>query len=284
MPTLSRERSLLILCILLVGVTSVAVVARHRLQRHQGHLEAELAVLRPLALAVAKGQASGAKPAGARTPSAHTKADRPAHRPSPADAEDDNRAFQAELQSLRTQLNERDRQLANASQTNQLADSDSNRGRRGWREEAMEQLKQTDPERYQEIETQRAAFQERLKTETQDKQSFLESVDISNWPADMQANHVKIMDLYARMADAAARSVEGASSERDAQRSLFSQWRETRDLLQAEQEMLLFDTARQLGFEGGNADQFVEYIKTINQATSPGGLFHGRDRPPHGHN
>ncbi|MFO7535195.1 MAG: hypothetical protein R6X19_05865 [Kiritimatiellia bacterium] len=277
MITFTRERIVLIFCVVLVAVTSTALVANRRLQRRQGQLEVELAALRPLALAVAKAQ----KPSSQKgmhspaSPSA-TKSARTGRRQPPPDIEAERKAFETEIQTLRGQLSA-------PSPTNLLADADGNRGRRG-REEAMEQLKLTDPQRYQEIETQRAAFQERLKTETQDKQSFLESVDISHWPADMQANHVKIMDLYARMADAAARTVEGAASDRDAQRRLFSQWRETRDLLQAEQEMLLFDTARQLGFEGGNADQFVEYIKTINQVTSPGGLFHGRGRPPNGHN
>lgn len=280
MPLLYSKRPLLILCILLAAATSTALVANHRLRLHQGQMEAELAQLRPLALAVAKSQAARLSATGSRPlPSlSHAKTNRPAT-PLPAtDIEADAQAFQAEIQNIRAHPNSNPAPAEAYSRTNQPAEEDgASRGRRGrWREDDMEKLKQTDPQRFQEIESQRTAFRERLNTDTQDKYAFLSSMDVSQWAADMQANHAKVVDLYARMAEATGQTEGGAAANHDAQRQLFAQWHETGEQLQVEQDMLLYDTAKQLGFEGGNADQFVEYIKTIHQATSPRGFFPGR--------
>lgn len=275
----NREKTILLLCILLAATTATALVNNSRLHRRQSRLEAELTRQRSAA-----GKAAENRPQPVPRPSFQSPARtvRPAPPSSGRDAELE--AYRAENQILRAQLNERDPLLAGGTQTNLPPERNRmDRGRRGrWREEEMENLKKTDPKRFQEIETQRAAFRERIKTDTQDKQSFLASVDVSKWPAEMQENHAKIVALYDKMADAIAQASEGGSADREGQRELFTQWRETGDLLNAEQEMLLFDTARQLGFEGGDADQFVDYIKTIQNVTSPRGFFPGRGMGPPG--
>jgi hypothetical protein len=276
-----REKTILLLCLLLLAVTATALVNNGRLRRRQGQLELELARQRLLTAEAAKAAAS--RPPPAPMPAARSLARTVRSTPAASDNDAELEAYRTENQTLRAQLNEQNAPLATGSQTNLPPGNRMDRGRRGrWQEEEMENLKKTDPKRYQEIETQRTAFRERIKSDTQDKQSFLSSIDVSRWPADMQENHARIVALYDKMAEAIAQSGEGGSVDREAQRQLFTQWRETGELLNSEQDMLLRDTAQQLGFSGGDADQFVDYIKTIHNVTSPRGFFPGRGMGPPG--
>ena len=272
---MNRDRILTGISLLLAATTATALVQNRRLSGRQAEQAEELARLRAAAVTAAEAAANRPKPAPAPSPRIVTiTRDVPAS----LDTEAERAAYRAEIEFLKAQLEEQSARLEDHSRTNRFGrgDRDGRDRRTRWGEEPMETLRQADPERAREIESLRASFRERIKTDTEDKHAFLSSVDVSHWPPDLQENHAKIMAFYERMSGTLLQAIDGQAPDRDAARELFSQWRETTQQLAAEQDMLLYDTARQIGFDGADADQFVDYIKTIQQVTSPRGVFPSR--------
>lgn len=264
---MNREKIILIVCVVLAGTTATAWLQNVRLRKANEALQNRV-VRAPVSVAAPPLSIPPAKP----IPAAVAKAVE-------ADDKAELEALSVEVEELRLRLAERDRKLAEVAE--RAATNRNNEGRffRGGegrlREAELAELKEKDPERFQEIEKQRTEFRERIKTAAGDQVSFLESVDVTRWPADQQENHARLLELAASFAASLEQSPDAAGDE-VSRRQMFEKMREAGELMEAERTMLLNDTARQMGFDEKGSKEFVEYIQAIQKATSPRGFFPGR--------
>jgi hypothetical protein len=259
------NKILLFLVIVLAATTGPALLKLGRLKAAQARLESRLTAERLAAL-----QKTPAPPPPAPASPTHPApgaSDRPATIAKLA-------SLEAEVAELRRQAAEREAvPIAVASLVTSNRDDGRGRGRR-FSDEDLAALKEADPARYEEIEKQRAEFRDRIKSAATDQVNFLESVDISRWSAEHQENHARLLANIAAFTEAMTQRTPSAEGE-DGRRAMFERMRETGELMETEQSLLLYDTAQQMGFDEKGSKQFVEYIQTIQKATSPRGFFPG---------
>jgi len=282
-----KERIVLILSVLLVTVTAGSLARSYRLQRDRQILEEELGELRKVALQSAN------KPADPLLPEVEDAIPPPQ---APAawapvatlevdaqDTKEESDNYRKEIEHLKLQLTQRDEKIAELKE--QLKKSEDpgerRRRRREEREQYMERLKEEDPERYEELQKQRTDFRERLKANAGDQYAFLAEVNVSEWPEELQDNHAKVLRTVARIIEAIHQaSTEGEAGRSNVGRQMFRQLRNSREMFAAEREMLLFDAAKQMGFDEDESWDFVDYIQTIQNVTSLRTLFRRRELLP----
>ena len=195
----------------------------------------------------------------------------------------------ATIRSLRRRVAELESRLAEttpgeASTTNAVAVAQQparpGGGRAGFND-WLERLKNSDPARYAQ-ETNRIANWRRMRAErARSSLEFLESVDTSRMSESARKTHADLQAAIARREELedSLRS-EGLSPEQRQQ--LFREMREVhRDLMRLngeERANLIDETAKALGFEGGEAKEFSATIQEVINAT--GGGFQHRGAPP----
>jgi hypothetical protein len=170
------------------------------------------------------------------------------------------------IDDLQAKLKERDDRLTALS------------SRRNRRQDYMENLKKEDPERYEQMLKERQDFQERLAENAVDQHDFLSKVDVSSWPSELQENHAKVLETVAKITEV-LRQPSDSEESRGTRREMFRQFRDTMDMFEKERSMLLYDAAQQIGFDNEGSREFVDYVETINDVTSPRALFRRGARP-----
>ena len=148
----------------------------------------------------------------------------------------------------------------------------------------MEEMREKEPERYAQMTNRMAQWRQNMARRTSDRLEFFASLDTAAMSPKQRANHEKLQSLLARQDELMQQLNPSDTSITDAQREKnFREMHEMRhqihDLEQAERDMLLHQTARNLGYKGADAREVVETIKTIYDATqSFGGPHGGRGR------
>jgi hypothetical protein len=262
---MNKDKVLLVLVLVLAASTVAALIVISRMHSARQQLQAQLTA-QTRALAQARLDMAPPPPPPPALPArpAPVSVDRPETAAKLA-------ALEAEVTELRRQAGERaarDVPVARPAETNR---DDRGRGRR-FREEDMAELQKTDPARFAEIEKQRAEFRDRIKTAAADQVNFLTSVDVSRWSAEQQENHARLLANIAAFTDAMTQRNQPAATDG---RSMWDKIRETGELMETEQNLLLYDAAQQMGFDEKGSKEFVDYIQTIQKATSPRGFFPG---------
>ena len=150
--------------------------------------------------------------------------------------------------------------------------------------EDIERMKKEDPERYAAM-TNNIARADRRRTErTMGKLGFLSSIDTSSMTPEGKAVHAKLQELIARREemDQRRRSIPDMGEEE--RRQYFEEMhqtdREIRKLSHQERDNLLRQTTDALGFSGNAADEIIETVKEIFEATEGG--FDRMPPPRHG--
>ena len=151
----------------------------------------------------------------------------------------------------------------------------------------MEEMKKNDPARYAQMTNNMAQWRRRMSARTQDRLEFFASLDTASMSPKQRENHEKLQALLARREELMRMLSPEDASVTDAQREKAHQemrgtWNELRKLESAERDMLLSQTARNLGFKGEDAKEIVETIKTIYDATQGGGRGGRGGRGPGG--
>ena len=242
------------------------------------------------AASLAAGAAIGwfAKPGGEHAPDASAesaKAKKTAERP----ATNSEKALLARIKELELALARKNR-VATAVPVNAQEARAEGRRRRGegsfgerMREE-IERMKKEEPERYAAM-TNRIARDERRRAErTVGKLDFLSSIDTSRMTPEGKAVHAKLQELIARREEFDQRRHSLPDMEESARRRYFEEMRQTdreiRRLSLQERDNLLRQTTDALGFSGGAADEIIETVKEIYEATEGG--FDRMPPPRHG--
>ena len=156
----------------------------------------------------------------------------------------------------------------------------------------MEEMKKNEPERYAQMTNNMAQWRQRMSARTQDRLEFFASLDTASMSPKQRENHEKLQALLVRREELMRMMNPEDTSITDAQREKAHQemrktWEELHKLESAERDMLLRQTARNLGFKGEDVKEIVETVKTIYDATQGGGGrgWHGGRGPggPRGH-
>ncbi len=139
------------------------------------------------------------------------------------------------------------------------------------RRNRMEELRETDPERYAQIQEQRAAFRQRVQDSfARQTAHFLyrdrdqmstEELEVYDYMLGLLGETWQLTD---RMQDPDLERDE----RRDIGRRLFENARELRPLLEEQRDREFYDMAVQLGYDSDNAMQFVDYINEMIEVTS----------------
>ncbi len=254
------ERLALAVALVFAVLSAVSLAAFWRTRRDLRALEAKHLALREESAALAR-----------KPPS-------PPPSPDPALTREARLQLENEIRELRRLLQDRDRQLAalqaaaNAQPTPEADPGREGRGRRRW-EEMVAQFRENNPERAAEFDALRANFREQVKTAVNDQVAFLEEVDVTAWEPEDQEIHRKLIDNIRELSNAFLGDTPPNFANAEARQNLFARMRETGELLEQERALLLRDTARQMGYDEAGADEFVQYIETINRVTSPRGFL-----------
>lgn len=152
--------------------------------------------------------------------------------------------------------------------------------------ERMEQMKRDDPERYARMEQRRQQFLQRRAHEVQSKLDFFASIDTTGMSRKARENHEALQNLIAQREElmAAVGQEDLSEEERHEQfMTLRETDREIWERNEMERETLLYSMAEVLsGGSAADANEIVDTITEIYEATSNAGGFGGREGPPPG--
>ena len=158
------------------------------------------------------------------------------------------------------------------------------RGPRNWDFRAdMERLKKEEPERYAQITNSMAQFRRHRLERAQSKIDFLSSIDTSRMSPAMLKVHSDLQDMIEKR-EAAEEKMRGfMDMTEEERREAFQEIGEIdgriRELNRAERDNLLVQTAEALGFQGDDAAEIIDTVKSIYEATDSGWGFGGPGGP-----
>jgi hypothetical protein len=186
-------------------------------------------------------------------------------------------ALQDEIIRLQAELEEKDQQIA---------DLQSNRTRRPElpspeeREAQMEELKRTDPEKYEEIMIRREEMRERMQTAFAERAATLLERASGNLTEEEQAQQdymFQTLEETWQLAEKMASSDTSSEEKQEIRKELFEKSMELRPLLEDERQRQLYELGVSSGYSESEAEEFVNYINETFRATSM--PFGGGRRP-----
>ena len=138
----------------------------------------------------------------------------------------------------------------------------------------MERLKKEEPERYAQITNSMAQFRRHRLERAQSKIDFLSSIDTSRMSPAMLKVHSDLQDMIEKR-EAVEEKMRGfMDMTEEERREAFQEIGEIdgkiRELSRAERDNLLVQTAEALGFQGDDAAEIIDTVKSIYEATDSG--------------
>ncbi|MBN1675734.1 MAG: hypothetical protein JXR37_32120 [Kiritimatiellae bacterium] len=192
-------------------------------------------------------------------------------------------ALLAEATRLRDLLARRDEAIAEQQKKMRELEQDRVRpqGRAERRAEYMRKLQADNPQRYEELRQRRREMREQITANASDQFTFLSGIDVAGWPQEWQQNHLRLLETIRAVNEVARQTPERPESDSsEARRQMFQAIRDSREMFNAERDMLLYDMARQIGYEEADAWRFADYVALVLQMTTPRSLFQPRPQPP----
>lgn len=188
--------------------------------------------------------------------------------------------------ALRARVQELERQLADSAATAERTAAEPSAERPSGGQlpngeklrENFERFRREHPEDFARMEERRKDFVRRRQERAQSQIDFLSSVDTATMDPEARETHRRLMELIAQRQEREARitpeAVMNATVEerRKGFEELMASEREMNALKEQEREILLRQTAAELGFSGSDAEAVVETISTIYEATASSGF------------
>lgn len=145
------------------------------------------------------------------------------------------------------------------------------------RRERMERMKTEDPEAYKEFTERRTSIRSEIRQGLDDRLAFFQGMDLEGLPPELQASHNEMLVKMASLRETMAK----LEADPDSTAGGFSEIRETMveidGMLKKEREVLMTDLAVDLGYEGEDAQKFIDTVDYIRDMTSaPRPSFGGR--------
>ena len=151
-----------------------------------------------------------------------------------------------------------------------------------WRER-MEEMKKNDPTRYAQMTNRFANWRRSRAEQARNKIDFLSSIDTSHMSAGARKTHDALQDLIAKREEIEARLQDPNLSDEERGKlmgELHSTHHELMRLNGEERRNLIDEAARNMGFEGEDAQEVSATIQEVIRATDSGwgGPHHGGHR------
>jgi hypothetical protein len=153
----------------------------------------------------------------------------------------------------------------------------------------LERMKTEDPEKYSSMTNRIAQFRKNMIQRAESKLETLAAVDTAGWSKNQIATHEKYQELIARREELMEIVRLDSDATQQERTAAFAELRELgseiRKASEKERNLLLDKTFRELGYNGSDAAEIRETVKTIYSTTEEWGGFgrHGR-RGPGGRN
>ncbi len=196
-------------------------------------------------------------------------------------------AAEKEMRILRSRIKELEDMLAKQGvEVEEMKEESSRRERRDRPRDFradMERLKKEEPERYAQITNSMAQFRRHRLERAQSKIDFLSSIDTSRMSPAMLKVHSDLQDMIEKR-EAVEEKMRGfMDMTEEERREAFQEIGEIdgriRELNRAERDNLLVQTAEALGFQGDDAAEIIDTVKSIYEATDSGWGFGGPGGP-----
>ena len=202
----------------------------------------------------------------------------------------------ADLNRLRARIRDLERQLAeqDAAASEEPVEQPATNRVEGTRRfgpptfAELEEMRQNDPERYVQETNRIAQFRAGWQGRIQNQFDILASADTAHMTAKQRQVHEDYINLLARI-DELGEQLNPLADVTEEQRKAAGQemresWHKLHELQRIERDTLLTQTANALGFRGRKAQEVVEGIKQVYEATGggPWGRGGGRGRGPGG--
>ena len=187
-------------------------------------------------------------------------------------------AAEKEMRVLRSRIKELEDMLAKQGvEVEEMKEESSRRERRDRPRDFradMERLKKEEPERYAQITNSMAQFRRHRLERAQSKIDFLSSIDTSRMSPAMLKVHSDLQDMIEKR-EAVEEKMRGfMDMTEEERREAFQEIGEIdgkiRELSRAERDNLLVQTAEALGFQGDDAAEIIDTVKSIYEATDSG--------------
>ncbi len=272
MEDMKRERVLITAgCLLVagcVGSTAVAVYLRHRLVMAE---ELQATAQQDLArLAANRSAPHPSEPAELRTTDPVVSA------PVAGDAvgDEETTLLRERAVLLEAALHEKDQMLL-ASQRAQTNDRPSRADRPPDRRRWLDDLKNNDPQAYEEFLARREESRRRMNESLARKSAFFLNRDTSTLSEEEQAAYGNMLTLLDETWRAAEQLQADLPREerRELRRTLFRNVRELSPMLEAERDVELYNLGRTAGYTEEEAGAFADYVSELIDLTSLDGIF-----------
>lgn len=143
--------------------------------------------------------------------------------------------------------------------------SNRNRGRN-----AMENLKETDPERYAAMVERRNSFTKQMQENSASQIDFFKKIDTKSMTPEQLDNHNKLLPMVAENNQLLYELSQNPEAENasEIRRQIFDNSRQMRDLFETERSVALQQLAKQIGYRDDQSAQFEAYVKNVYDMTS----------------
>jgi len=143
------------------------------------------------------------------------------------------------------------------------------RPQRESREDRMARMKAEDPEGYAEMIKRREEFQEKMKYNLAERTATFMDLDTANMTEEERTNHELLVEKMASIWEMTDQFNDPEQPpDRDAMRELFAITREVRPLMEQERTIMFKQLGTDLGYKGGDAQDFATHVEDIISATS----------------
>lgn len=198
-----------------------------------------------------------------------------------ADAQADE-DLAGDLKAYRKLILEKERKLAELN--NQLAGLQTNlekvtrereerRSRRRNPRRNLEELKKTDPERYEQIRKRLADMNSRMQEGVWEKEIFLKELDMSKMTDEQKLVHEQVLEKLAKIQDLSDLLEGSDEAFGDMRREMFTEMRDLNGMLEKEREVIFHEMAMNLGYSQEEAADVVEYIDQVVKMTDARSMF-----------
>ncbi len=154
---------------------------------------------------------------------------------------------------------------------------------RGWTREGMEarmaRMQKEEPERFKEMQQQRASFTERVQVAQLERTEFLDGLLTENMTEEQLAVHTELKGRLEELAGVTAAFAEGRFPSREERGALWKNMGAVRELYEVERDFVLQEIGRDLGMDDGESSEFSDYMGAVYEMTS---MPHTSFRGSHG--
>lgn len=188
-------------------------------------------------------------------------------------------ALRAELEALRNRLAEQEADLAAAQQPVEVVAEAEPAAppTPGFQGDWLERLKESDPERYKQIQERMNGMQKRVTDAVARQAAFNLNIDPSTMTPEQLANHEALLAKLESMMDLSdqfSKREEGLNMA-EVGMQMRDTFQDLNSLYENQRDMLLQNLGKEVGYKGKEAEEFSGYVREIYDMTSPRSLFRG---------